>query len=175
MAISEDILLRLLLKHRAMVLGYIISIVRDSGLAEDILQDVSLLALKKKDSINDEQAFPAWIRRTARFEALNAVRRQKKLPQPVDDEVLDLLDEEWSAADTMAPAGRAVEALRNCIDKLTPRAQKLVKLRYFEELSGKRLAEKLGRPVNTVYVALTRIHKNLSSCVRLQLQQPARN
>ena len=51
------------------------------------------------------------------------------------------------------------------------RARKLVDLRYRQNVSGKEVARKLSLPVNTVYVAMSRIHRTLSECVRRHLAQ----
>lgn len=169
MALDQDAVLRLLLTHRAMLVGYIGSIVRDGHLAEDIFQNVSLIVVKKGTALEDPAAFPAWARRIARFEALNALRREGKSPQPLDDHLLDLLEAHWSAGDDAE--GARAEALRGCLEKLTSRSRQLIELRYRENVSGTDLARRLSQPLNTVYVALSRIHRALSACIRLRLSQ----
>lgn len=168
MALDPDRLLRLLLAQRAMVIGYILAIVRDRHLAEDIFQEVSLIVMRKAEAIPTEEAFPGWIRKAARFEAMNALRKAKRGATPLDDAVLDALEPHWDAADGTEPR-REVEALRKCIETLTPKVRRLVDLRYRENLSGEKLAETLAQPLNTIYVALTRAHKKLGECVRARL------
>jgi RNA polymerase sigma-70 factor (ECF subfamily) len=147
------------------VLAYIRAIVRDYELAEDIFQEVSIIALAKSDSIQDEKHFAGWIRQVARLESLTALRKQGKLPQPLSEVTLDLLDANW---DETAQSGRAdrIEALRLCLEELTPRSQKIVQLRYGHGMKGAELAEVLQRPLNTIYVAVYRIHRTLAECVR---------
>ena len=139
----------------------------DSSLAEDVFQNVSLLVLNKSDLVQDEAAFPGWLRKAARFEALNAVRKEGRGPAPLDEAVLESLEDHWRAQDSSNPA--PVGALRSCVQKLAPRAKRLVELRYGENVSGQRLAEKLSQPLNTIYVALSRLHRTLAECVRRQL------
>lgn len=168
MPLEQDEILILLLRGRAMLLAYIHAIVRDPHLAEDVFQEVSIISVKKRDTIQDEVHFQAWVRRTARLEAMNALRRQKKSPEPLCEGVLDLLDSHWDNQDDDRAAPR-VEALRCCLQKLTPRAQRLVRLRYGEGISSQRLAETQGVAANTVYVALARIHRTLGECIRRRL------
>lgn len=168
MALEHDEVLKLLLRGRAMLLAYIQSIVRDPHLAEDIFQEVSIISVNKREMIQDEIHFRAWVRRTARLEAMNALRREKKAPEPLCEGVLDLLDSHWDNHDDDWAAAR-VEALRGCVQKLTPRAQRLVQLRYGEGISSQRLAETRGVAANTVYVALARIHRALAECIRRRL------
>jgi RNA polymerase sigma-70 factor (ECF subfamily) len=166
MAVDQEVLVRLLLSERAMLLGYIISLVRDAHLAEDVFQDVALIVLKKRDELADASGFPAWTRKIARLEALNALRRRKKEARPLDEAVLNLLDVQWSRAD----GGPTSDALRACLERLPPRSRRLVELRYRDDLSGKTLADRLAQPLNTVYVTLARIHHALSECVKGRLR-----
>ncbi len=172
MNIDSDRLLRLLLQHRAMLLGYIVSIVRNHHLAEDIFQDMSLIMIRKDHAIDSEQRFPAWVRTVARLECMNALRKQKRSPVAIDDAVLDALDAQWNESDS-GQEPEAMDALRSCLQKLTPRARNLVEQRYQKNISGKRLAEQLARPVNTVYVAMSRIHRSLAECIRMKLGMSA--
>lgn len=164
MTVEQDVLVRLLLAQRAMLLGYIGSIVRDTHLAEDIFQDATLVALKKRDELADVSGFPAWARRIARLEAMNALRRIQKAPRTLDEAVLDILDGHWDETDE----GPASAALRRCLQRLPARSRRMVELRYRDDLSGPDLAEELSQPINTVYVTLARIHRALLECMRGQ-------
>jgi RNA polymerase sigma-70 factor (ECF subfamily) len=146
-------------------LAYIRSIVRDSHLAEDIFQDVSIVALRKREEIIDETHFGAWVRRTARLEAMNVLRREQKRRVAPPAAVLDLLDNHWDNRDLEVARQRS-EWLGECLDRLSDRASQLVRWRYVDGASPGQLAERLGRPINTIYVALTRIHRTLAECVR---------
>ena len=171
MSLDQDTVVRLILSSRGKAIGYISAIVGDPHLAEDVFQDVAVLTLRKADSIPSEEAFPGWLFKTARFQALNAFRKRKRMPQPLDDSVLDLLDREWIAGEGEPDNQAALDALRSCLERLTDRARRLVELRYGNEMSGQGLAESLGQPLNTVYVALSRIHRTLAKCVQGQLNR----
>jgi RNA polymerase sigma-70 factor (ECF subfamily) len=149
-----------------MLLGYIQAIVRDFHLAEDVFQDASLVIVKKGRELRDEREFCAWARKVARFEALNTLRKQNRTPDLLEPAMLDLVDPAW---DKDEEAGRATLALRDCLQRLPDRARRLIDLRYVAGLSGKALAARLNQPPNTVYVALSRIYRRLSSCVKKRL------
>jgi RNA polymerase sigma-70 factor (ECF subfamily) len=152
--------------HRGMLLGYILSIVRDFHLAEDIFQDASIVILRKGLLLKDDNDFPPWARKVVRLEALNARRKREKGPETLEPGVLDLLDQDWSKNEGPEPT---MLALRECIEKLPPKARRLIELRYIEGIPGNALAERLNQPPNTVYVALSRIYQNLSVCVKNRL------
>jgi len=64
MAIDQETLVVLLLRERIKLLAYIRAIVRDEHLAEDVFQETSALAVRKRAEIQDGQHFLAWMRRT---------------------------------------------------------------------------------------------------------------
>jgi RNA polymerase sigma-70 factor (ECF subfamily) len=169
MSLEQERLRVLLLDHRAMLFGYVSSIVREPHLAEDVLQNVALLVLKKGSQVGSESEFASWVRGVARLEALTALRKRRNAPQPLSDSVLDLLEDHWREEDDAVSQSTA-EALRACLSELSPRAQRLVALRFANNLRGNELAQKLGQPVNTVYVAMTRIYRTLSTCIRHRLE-----
>jgi RNA polymerase sigma-70 factor (ECF subfamily) len=83
----------------------------------------------------------------------------------MDEILLDQMEEIWAEHDP-SPTADLVEALRHCLERLSPNARELVKLRYQDGISGSRLAEVVNRQLNTVYVALSRIHRSLGDCIR---------
>ena len=157
--------MRVLLQERAKLLGYIWAIVRDEHLCEDVFQEVSLLAVAKRDEIHDEPALLPWLRRVARHRALHVVESRKRCPFLLSDRLLDTLDECWRKYDD-TPAATLAGALRKCVAQLTTYAREIITLRYVHGLSGIQVAEKLGCKVHTLYMALTRIHGKLRTCVQ---------
>jgi RNA polymerase sigma-70 factor (ECF subfamily) len=145
-------------------LAYAGAIVRDDHLAEDIFQEVAVIAMRKREEIRDAAHFLGWMRQTARHRALKALRAMHRSPT-MEESLLDLMDEQWAEHDA-TPSGELMEALRRCLEELSPYARSLVRLRYVEGLSGGRLAEAVGRELNTVYVALSRTHRALADCIR---------
>jgi RNA polymerase sigma-70 factor, ECF subfamily len=168
MPLSRDVAVRMLVSGRASLLGYINSIVRNWDLADDVFQEVSILAVEKCASISDERHFAGWLRQAARFEALNLLRKSGRSPQLLGDAVLDLLDTAWDAAEK-ADSCNNLDALRACIEKLTAESRHVLELRYAEGIKGTELARLLEQPPNTVYVRLSRLHRKLADCVAQQI------
>lgn len=162
---------RALIRDRARLLGYVWAIVRDHYLADDVFQDVTVLAMDRATEINDEKHLALWARRAARFKALEALRKHTRRAVSLDEDVLELLESEWDRGDPR-DLGEDVEHLRACIEKLSPHAQSIISLRYAEEVSGARVAEVLEVKVESVYVALARIHRALGDCIRRRRAAP---
>jgi RNA polymerase sigma-70 factor, ECF subfamily len=158
----------LLIRERDRLYSYIWAIVGDVHLAEDVFQEVSLLVIEKRPEATDELQFRVWLRRTARYKAIEAVRRVRKGPTCLDQAVIDKLEEHWGRYDT-TPESDLVDILRECMRMLTPNGQKIIALRYVEGLRSSEIAQRLGRQVETVYQSIARAHLNLAACVREKL------
>lgn len=175
MPVNEDLVVRTLLSHRLGLLAYIEALVRDAHIAEDVFQDVSSLALQKRDTIDDAAHLLKWLRKTARFRASYAMRQRFNQPLVFDDALLDEMDTQWIAHVESTSGGGdetdRIDALRVCMEALTPNARQLIDLRYREGISGQDLADATGKQLNTVYVALTRIHRTLADCIRKRLAE----
>ena len=173
MPVDENTVVRVLMAERAKLLAYVWSIVHDEHIAEDVLQEVSMLAIDKRAQIDNERALLPWLRQTARYRALHAVRDRVKTPMLLDEKVLDGLAPYWQKYDDV-PSQTLADALRYCVEQLTPYARRIVALRYAEGRSGTKVAEILGRKVRTIYVALSRIHRTLRDCIRQQRSEGGR-
>jgi len=161
-------MVRALMTQRVKLFTYILSIVRDEHLAEDVLQEVSILALDRCGEIRDPACIPAWLRQAARFKALKAVSRHGRHPRTIDNEVLDLLEADWQEYDDTSTSSMT-DMLRQCLSKLSPYARQIVQLRYGENLRSGQVAELLGRKAHTIYMALMRIHRELAGCMQRQM------
>lgn len=168
MPVDQKTIMRVLVGDRTKVLAYIWSIVRDESLAEDIFQDICVLAIEKGHTITDEQHLINWSRQAARYKALEAMRERQIRTLTLDDDVLQLLEVNWQNHDD-DPTPAKAHALKHCLSMLSPFARKLVDLRYGEGISGKQLADSVDRKINTVYVALSRTHRALRQCIERRL------
>ena len=168
MPIDNDCLAQVLLREREKLYAYSWAIVRDDELAEEILQEVALIALQKRDSIHDERHLAGWLRLAIRKRAYALARKRRARPLPMDNVLLDLMDAGWRRWDD-APSDALLAALDACLGTLTENSRELVELRYQQGMKSSQVAAQLGRNVQAVYVALTRIHTKLLECMRLRL------
>jgi RNA polymerase sigma-70 factor (ECF subfamily) len=173
MAIEQDTIVRVLVKDRAKLLAYIWAIVSDVHTAEDVLGDVTVLAVKKREQITNEAHLAGWLRTTARTEALKALRTRRSRPTPMSDQLIDALDTEWATRDGDSSDDLS-EALQTCLGRLSPKSRELVKLRYADGLSGADLAARLHQQIKSIYVAISRVHRALGDCIRAHRAREAR-
>src|SRR5688500_14075550 len=156
---EPNAVVRALIRDRAKLLGYICVIVRDHHVAEDVFGDVTVLAMERAGEINDEAHLALWARKAARLKALEAVRRRNRGRRgtvSLDDDVIEMIEADWGVVDAM-PAAAEVDHLRSCIERLTPRARRILHLRYVEGLGGASLAAhaEVGIDLRSLYVAMS--------------------
>jgi len=170
MTISEQDILRTLMKSRDRIAAAAWVVVRDAHAAEDIFQNVALKALTKEVSFKAEGAVLSWAFITARRGGIDWLRRHRRELIGLDSEVLELLEQEWLSEPAHRGEQRA-EALRACLNTLPEKSSRLLRLRYFEGDSCQEVATKLGIGLNVIYKRLSRLHKGLKECVELRLNK----
>jgi RNA polymerase sigma-70 factor (ECF subfamily) len=163
----DEPLIRRVLAERVKLLAYIRSIVRRHDLAEDVFQDLCVLVVQKRHEIRDEGHLAGWLRTSARQLAMNAARKRCNQNLLLGDSIHDLMEPHWRRLD--ASSSSAAEALEVCVEALPSKSRQLVQIRYVEGLGFEDIARRLSRPVSSLYVSLSRIHKKLAECVQRRL------
>jgi len=163
--VQRDELLHLLLDRRAILLGYIATILPDRSAGEDVFQDTLIRASEDAEMFDHPGHAMAWVRTTARNLALNEARKAHRRSVCLDDKVLDLLDAEWAQQDTRTDR-EELERLERCLDRLAPFARTLVRLRFAENLSGEVIANRVGKTLAAVQTALSRTYRSLGTCMQ---------
>ncbi|MFI4861521.1 MAG: sigma-70 family RNA polymerase sigma factor [Phycisphaerales bacterium JB063] len=164
MPVAEADLMRVLLREQPRLLAYIRSIVANQHLAEDVFQDISVLALQTRSQLDSESHLSHWLRRTARHKALNAAQKKVNRVHTLSQQTLDLLENEWDQVEQLDMAEQ-VRKLEYCVDRLPESGRRLIQMRYRDGLSGSAIAEKIGRKTASVYMSLSRLRVALKKCV----------
>lgn len=105
----------------------------------------------------------AWVKGIARNKCLKYFRSQKRAPFAVP--LVDVPGEAPGALNSPFFSEEAFHALASCMDKLTPRARRLIYGKYEERARGRDLAEREGLSVEAVRTALTRARETLRICM----------
>lgn len=140
-----------LLEHEAWIRAFASRLVRDPGLADDIVQETWVTALKRGP--RDDRSLQGWLatrlrghlRHALRSERRRAARQVEYAQKPVDPSD----DRETERAETLHRVVRAVlhldEPFRSAIH-----------MRYVEQLAPPEIARRTGVPVATVHSRLAR-------------------
>ncbi|MHC4962773.1 MAG: sigma-70 family RNA polymerase sigma factor [Planctomycetota bacterium] len=160
--------LSLFMKHRRSIHAYILAMVCDVHLADDLMQETALFAWDHFDDFEMGTNFLAWVRAVSRNKILEHCKRVRKKSLLLPDELLEKI--EVDAFERLAHLDRRLDALQQCVKKLHPDQLELMRNRYENELSIHQIAESLGKTTNAIYKTLSRIHCALKNCVQSTLK-----
>jgi RNA polymerase sigma-70 factor (ECF subfamily) len=140
----------ILFRQHAEELGrYLVAMVRDRSLAEDLLQDTFHDALRAEDQLPRIENERAWLYGIARHRALRALRRGRRFQRAV----ARLAGAHEAARDT----DEALVALLDLLEReLAPELRALVLLRYVHGFHATELAEMTGLSPEAVRQRLAR-------------------
>lgn len=139
--------------------------------AEDITIETFSKAFDKINSYKEEFVFKTWLITISKNLHIDLLRKQKRSPEnnifsyqntTGESEVLDSTP---SAEDQLIQQQNLADLLTE-IKKLKPAYQKVINLRYFNEMSYAEMALELGEPVNNIKVKALRARKLLSELIR---------
>jgi RNA polymerase sigma-70 factor (ECF subfamily) len=133
-------------RYSGTVYSVALRVLKDTGQAEDVMQDIFIQIWKKPGAfVSGRGSLGAWLVVVARNRAIDALRRRRPTDS-VEDVVLA------SSTDLAAEAERntLMEKVRIHLGQLPPEQRKSVEMAYFEGLSHSEIAEKTGDPLGTV-------------------------
>jgi RNA polymerase sigma-70 factor, ECF subfamily len=176
MALSEqkpsadhEAFVRALSRYERVIRAYI----RGAGISrpedvDEIVQEVSLIAWRKIDQLNDVDEFRRWACVIARHRVLEFRRNRFRDRLVLNEKVFDLLLEE-SLDETEQHEAR-LRQLERCLDELPPASRKLVNAAYELGASIDELARSAGKKANALYQQLWRLRQLLRKCVEDAMQ-----
>jgi RNA polymerase sigma-70 factor, ECF subfamily len=162
--VDEQLLIRTLLAEQVKLLGYIQSMVRKPELAEDLFQDLCVIAMEQREKIESETHLKNWMRTTARFLSLNLIRKRREEELAIDIVTLDAVDECWEQFEDW-DGSRYSDSLRKCVKELSPANQRLLTKRFVEGREYAELALEYKRTTGSLYVTFSRIYAALTKCI----------
>jgi RNA polymerase sigma-70 factor (ECF subfamily) len=168
-AVEIEVLVR---EHQAAVLRYLRFLGCDDALAHDLAQDTFIALIDADFEIREHKATSAYLRTTARnfyFMWLRKARREVSLP----DE--DMLESAWAENEGDDEGERYKQALSNCLQQLTQRAQLALKLRYGENASREQISFAIGLEEEGCKTLLRRAKDKLRECIRKQVGEAQEN
>ncbi len=145
----------LLLRHKSRLFTYIVQMVRDRDLADDIFQETFVKAITtiRQGRYSDFGKFSAWITRIARNLAIDSFRAEKsEATVSTDDTNFDVLNRRELSEETVEDAMIDLQIehdVRRLVDELPEPQREVLMMRFYKNLSFKEIAEITGVSINT--------------------------
>ncbi len=129
--------------------AYLMRLNAPDSLAEELTQEVMLSVWRKAETFDKTQASAStWIFRIARNRRIDAARRAAK--PPLDGEDPSLQPPEVEMPDDAAHAAGREALVREALKTLPEEQVALLRLAFFDGLSHRDIADRIGAPLGTV-------------------------
>jgi len=161
---DRDAMRALYLKHHVRVYRFVMRLVRNQTMAEDVISDVFLDVWRQAGSFEGRSAVSTWLLAIARFKALSVLRRRPDeelndtgaaaVPDPTDDPELAVQKKDTG------------EILRQCLEALSREHREVIDLVYYHEKTVDEVARIVGIPEATVKTRMFYARKKLSGLLK---------
>lgn len=148
------------------------SILRDSGLAEDVVQETMIRAWQNRSQFRGEASIKTWVLRIARNAAIDQLRRQRD--QAVDPQEFHTAPATASSRydpENIVEELDATTSLRVALDRLDDLTRSMIVLREIEGLSYKEIADALDVSLSNVKTRISRGRAKLQEVLYAQGNQ----
>ena len=151
-------------RHRTPVYRWLLRLVGNETVAEDLLSDVFLDVWRQAGRFQARSAVSTWLLAIARFKALSARRTRKdsELDETIEATVADTADD----PEVMLAKKHRDQVVREAINELSPEHKEIIDLVYYHEKSVDECAQILGVPSGTVKTRMFYARKKLAEMVK---------
>lgn len=164
----SEAFLEVYLSNQKRILSYILCFIPNRADADDVLQNTTSVLWKKFDQYTVGTDFLAWSTTIARFEIMSYYKKKKREGKIHFDEHLQkIIDHDSNTVSDQFD--QRIEALRNCLKKLISAEVHIMKMRYEEDLSFARIADRLGVSSTAAFKKVSKIHGHLIQCIRQRM------
>jgi RNA polymerase sigma-70 factor (ECF subfamily) len=167
---DEQAFQRLVERHQDRIFGYLMGMVKDRAVANDLFQETFERVIKamqgQRGSYDPQGQWLSWVMSIARNAAIDHTRRQKKwkeVPQEEDDgrSFWDTLEDDSPYADEQLHRAEQREWLDEHIEQLAPEQREVLLLRQETDLTFREIAELQDVSINTALGRMRYALKNL--------------
>ena len=147
---------RLIHRHQNRIYAYILMIVKDKDLADDLFQDtfIKVINTLRSGAYNEEGKFLQWVMRIAHNLIIDHFRKSNRIPV-----INNSKNEDFNIFDTIEITDKSIEEqiitrqihkdLRKLIEFLPPEQKEVLYMRHYAEMSFKDIAEVTNVSINT--------------------------
>ena len=145
----------LLSRHKQSLFSYILYVVRNRDLADDIFQDTFIKAIStiKQDKYTENGKFRAWITRIAHNLIIDYFRQERnENTVSNDDYEFDLFNNPKLCDDTIEATlvkTQVLDDVKKLVEFLPESQREVLNMRYYQDMSFKEIGDRTGVSINT--------------------------
>ncbi len=151
-------------RYRVAIYRWLLRLVSDEALAEDLLSDVFLDVWRKAASFEARSSVATWLLAIARYKALSARRQQPHAE--LNDELASTVADPADDPELVLQKKDRAELLRQSLAKLSREHGEVIDLVYYHGKSVKEVAETIGINEATVKTRMFYARKKLAELLK---------
>ena len=141
-------------RHQERIYNAILFMVKDSYLAEDLIQDIFIKIINnlKQNKYNDEGKFLPWALRIAHNFCVDHFRKVKRTPTiktSDDQDLFEIIKHSDHPADYKMTRSQTHRNIQELVDLLPEEQREIIVLRHYANLSFKEIAQMTNCSINT--------------------------
>lgn len=152
---NQGSLEKLITRHKNRVYAYILMVVKDAELADDIFQDTFIKVINTLNSGNykEEGKFIQWVMRIAHNLIIDYFRKSKRIPlidnNHNDFDIFDTIQFTDASIEEQLITEQIHEDVRKLIEYLPEEQKEVLVMRHYSDMSFKDIAEQTDVSINT--------------------------
>jgi RNA polymerase sigma-70 factor (ECF subfamily) len=154
----------LYLRHQRRVFRFVLRMLGDRCLSEDVLSEVFFDVWKKAEHFQGRSSVSTWLLGIARHKALTAAATKSRTFESLDEAAIKIADPAADQDAAMLEYERSV-ILHRCLEALSAEHREIIDLVYYQEMTVKQIADLLAIPENTVKTRMFYARKRLAALV----------
>ena len=167
--------------HRGYLLRVAALQLRDSELAEDVVQDTLLAALQGASGFSGRSSLKTWLTGILKHKIVDAIRRRQREPVRASleeesriDELDPLFDDsghwenppaDWGDPDQALSQRQFLDVLQLCLEKLPPNTSRVFMMREVMGMDSEEICKELSITSTNLWVILYRARIALRQCL----------
>jgi RNA polymerase sigma-70 factor (ECF subfamily) len=151
-------------RHHVRVFRFVLRLVRDESVAEDLISEVFLDVWRQAGKFEGRSAVSTWLLAIARFKALSALRRRSD--EELDEEAAEAIEDTSDTPEAALEKKDKSAVIRKCLEKLSAEHREIIDLVYYHEKSVEEVAQIVGIPENTVKTRMFYARKRLAEILK---------
>jgi RNA polymerase sigma-70 factor (ECF subfamily) len=160
-----DFLLQMIDRHR-LALAAVRKMLIDEGDVQDAMQSTLMAVARAIGSFERRSRFTTWLYRVAEREALQVLRRNKRVTRPEGEDLSGLTEQVRHMSSIVA--SRAM--IRQALDELDPKFREPVMMCDVDGLDYASIAAALDIPLNTVRTRISRGRQYIADRIQEQFR-----
>jgi RNA polymerase sigma-70 factor (ECF subfamily) len=151
-------------RHQTRVFRFLLRLVRQEAIAEELTNEVFMEAWRHAASFEGKSSAATWLLSIAHHRAVSSLRRRREQSWN-EEEAAEIADAEDDPEVQLQKTDKA-SLLRRCLEALSPEHREVIDLVYYHEMSIGEVSSIVGIPESTVKTRMFYARKRMSELLK---------